>query len=254
MKTHGRIPAFPMGLKPGARRVAVRCQLDLLGRALGPWPRRHAPLLEINCGNGAFLPFLWQCGFDLEASEANHALAEKARASKIPGLLVHATDDQDIPLENDSFDWVILHLATNDPDRAARAAGEGIRLARRGFMLTFWNTASIPSLCHRVSHPGPWATGMPFWQMGKILSRLQAGHITPFSTLPLPPALWKWPIAGLHIPGLPIGAWCIFRIDPGPQYPVTPLPLTVGNVINRQTEPLLEYSPKSDRAQISVKK
>lgn len=245
--------SFPMGLKSGDRRAAMRRQLDLLGKAVAPWPRREAPLLEINCGNGAFLPFLWQAGFDLEASEADPLLADKARARKIPGLIVHAAHDQDIPLENDSFDWVILHLNSNDPTLAASAAAEGIRLARRGFMLTFWNTASLPALYYRLTRKKSWSGGASVWQMGKILAAFHAGRLTNFSTLIFPPGLWGLSLAGVHIPGLPLGAWCIIRLDMGPQYPVTPLPLTVGNVINRNTEPVLEYSPKNRSREMSSK-
>lgn len=231
------------------RRMAKARQLELMGRALAPWPRRQAPLLVINCGNGAFLPFLWQAGFDPEGVEADPEMIEKARSREIPGFVLHQATDQDIPLESDSFDWVILHLKSHGLEQMSQAAEEGLRLARRGLMITFWNSASLAAACWKLAHKKPWISDASWWQIDKILTRLNPGRVTVLSTLALPPCAWHWRLAGLDPAawGLPIGAWCIARVDLGAQYPVTPLPLRVGTVINRQTEPLLEYTQKCAR-------
>lgn len=237
------MPRYPRGVGPSARRFAVACQLALLQKALAPWPRRQAPLLEVNCGNGIFIPFLWQCGFDVHGVEAEFALRQTALRRPVPGLVVHAAQDTGLPFDNDSFDWVILHL--KKPQNLAASAEESIRLARRGFMLTFWNTSSLASLCWSLKSRQPWAAnGANCSVVGQTLRRL--GRLTFLSTLASPVCCWRGSATAVTpvINALPVGSWCIARMDFGNVLPVTPLPLRIGAGLRQGPEPALEYIHK----------
>ncbi|MBD5553304.1 MAG: methyltransferase domain-containing protein [Desulfovibrio sp.] len=236
-----RSASYPAGATPQARRFAMSMQLALLEAALAPWPRRQTPLLEVNCGNGAFLQFLWQCGFDVHGSEADAGLRLRAQKRAVPGAEIHAALDDDLPFENDAFDWVIVHLKTGEADGIASCAGEAARLARRGLMITFWNSGSIPALCWRLTHAKPWAPNTAsWWLVWRLLNGLGLGRVTSHSTLAAPVCAWRrqW---NMTVPGLPLGGWCAIRLDMGPAAPVTPLRL---NLRLRQPEPLIEFAPK----------
>lgn len=238
-------PRYPRGLGPSARRFAIASQLALLQKALAPWPRRQAPLLEVNCGNGSFFPFLWQCGFDVHGVEAEFAVRQTAQRRPVPGLLVYAAQDTDLPFDNDSFDWVILHL--KNPVQLRASAEEAIRLAKRGVMFTFWNSASLPALCFGLTHKQPWApNAIGASAVVRILRKLEAGRLALLSTLACPVCLWKGGSTGVTpgISALPVGAWCIARLDLGNATPVTPLPLRLGASLRQNPEPAIEYAQK----------
>lgn len=238
--------SYPRGVSAAGRRYAMRSQLALMEKALAPWPRRQAPLLEVNCGNGAFLPFLWQCGFDPQGSEIDPSLRGKAQTAKVPGLRIFAAADEDLPFDNDSFDWVILHLRTAESLKTSIA--EGCRLARRGFMLTFWNSSSLPAFCWRFCGKKPWAdAAVPWAAAWRQMRSLAGGRLATLSALLLPGNFWHdpWPANGFGICGHPLGAWCIIRLDMDNTRPVTPLPLRLDAPMPSQAEAVMEYSQKS---------
>lgn len=197
-------------------------------------------MLEVNCGNGAFLEFLWHCGFDIHASEQDPELRIRAQNRAVPQLEVYASPPDDLPFENDSFDWVIIHLASNQPDSLLSCLQEGSRLARRGLLATFWNSASLPALAWNAGNRKSWSdNAVSWWRVFKILHNLRMGRLATFSTLMAPTCYWKkqWKIGGTST--LPLGAWCLVRMDMAPLAPVTPLPLRVGAALGRQ-QPALE--------------
>lgn len=223
----------------------MKMQLAMLERALAPWPRRQAPLLEVNCGNGAFLEFFWNAGFDVQATETDPALRLKAEKRPVPGLEVFSAPDGDLPFDNDSFDWVVIHVKNPAREAIANCAREGARLARRGLMLTFWNSASLPAIWWRLAHTKPWAVNAaPWWRVWRQLSRLSMGRLATISTLAAPVCAWRrqWRFGGC-LRGFPLGAWCAIRLDMGPAQTVTPLPLRL-EVSMPQAGPLMEYAPK----------
>lgn len=242
--------SYPRGVCPVARRFAMSMQLAMLQRALAPWPRRQAPLLEVNCGNGAFLQFLWQSGFDVQGVEADPGLRLAAQKRPVPGLEIYAAHDENLPFANDSFDWVIIHLKTNEEDGIEKCANEGARLARRGIMLTFWNSSSLPALCWAVTHKKPWsANSVSWWSVWRELQSLGLGRIAILSTLLTPVWTWRrqWRFGGT-MRGLPLGAWCAIRVDIGPLSTGTPLPLRLGIKLP-ENEPAMEFAPKRNQLQ-----
>lgn len=246
-----RSASYPRGACPKARRFAMAMQLELLEAALAPWPRRQAPMLEVNCGNGAFLHFLWQSGFDVHGSEADADLRLRAQKRAVPGVEIYAADDQDLPFDNDAFDWVIVHLKTEDAGGIATCANEAARLARRGIMITFWNSASLPAICWRLSHVRTWSpNSAPWWLVWRELNRLGLGPVATMSTLAAPVCAWRrqWNPGG-SLSGLPLGAWCAVRLDIKSGRPVTPLPLRL-NLRLAQPQPLMEFAERTETRKI----
>lgn len=238
-----RSASYPRGVCPAGRRFAMLRQVALLETALAAWPRRQAPLLEVNCGNGAFLEFLWQSGFDVRGTEADAELRKFALRRAVPDLEIYAASDEDLPFENEEFDWVIVHLKTGEEAHIAACANEAVRLARRGLMITFWNSHSLPGLCWRMLHSSKWAeNSASWWVVWRQIDKLNLGSASTFSTLAAPVCAWRKQLRlGSRITRSIFGSWCAIRLDLCPQTPVTPLPLRL-NAGLRQPEPALEYT------------
>lgn len=236
-------------------RFVLEAQFHLLERALAAWPRRAAALLDVNCGSGALLPFLWACGFEVDAVEGDAAARARARA-RCPAATIMAGRDDDLPAEDDAYDWVLLHL--QEPHRLAAALAEARRVARRGFAVTFWNRHSLAGLCARLARaslPGPAAS---WWEVRGALRHLGVGpgRTASLSVLAAPMNTWRKasPLAACNhrLTGLPIGAWGVFRCFLGGGGSVTPLALRLGARLRRGMderlgvpEPALEYDRKS---------
>ncbi|MDE5878841.1 MAG: class I SAM-dependent methyltransferase, partial [Desulfovibrio sp.] len=191
-------------------------QLRLLERALAAWPRRDAALLDVNCGSGAFLPFLWACAFEVDGVEAEASARARAQA-RCPTARVMAGSDDDLPVEDDAYDWVLLQL--REPSRLGAALAEARRVARRGFAVTFWNRHSLAGLCARLARselPGPVTT---WWEVRAALRRMEnappPGSLTSLGALAGPLSTWRAasPLSACNrwVTGLPVGAWAVYR-------------------------------------------
>ena len=229
---------------------ALNMQKLLLQHCLAAWPRRGRTLLEVNCGRGDFLPLLWEYGFDMTATEHDPDLrAEAGRLSDRAEVLT-ATDDH-LPFDDGEFDWVLLHITSQNAQGARKAIAESLRVASSGLALTFWNAASLPFMLHwlklsKTAWPGP---AFCWWQVWRALRSLSAGKISGASVLAGPQGTWKASCAlsggNRVLPWLPMGAWGIIRIDLAKSRPVTPLPLRLGRRHMRRPEPIMECGHKS---------
>lgn len=225
-------------------------QIRLLRQAIAPWPRRDSPLLEINCGDGPFLHFFWQCGFALAATEEEPENRCKARKRNVPSLDLRGASDNDLPFEDDSLDWVVLHIRHPEPDRVQAALLEALRVGKRGIMITFWNKSSLAGFWKALWRKGnPLPTGALF--PGEILETLRAygcRSLKIHSTLWLPACTWeKGNLLGrlnLWFPNSPVGAWCIVRATPGRGGLVTPIRLPFAGQLRHADTPL-EYHKNS---------
>lgn len=222
----------------------------LLQHCLAPWPRRGRALLEVNCGQGLFLPLLWECGFDVTATEA--APEPRAEACRLGTRAeVLAAADDHLSFDDAEFDWVVLHLISPGIDAAEQALREALRVAAAGLIVTFWNAASLPFLLHRLKkRKAPWpAPTFCWWQVWKTLRGLAAGDLCGASALAGPQGTWKTACAlsGCNrvLPWLPLGAWGGIRVNLARSRPVTPLPLRLGRRRLRRPEPALECGHKS---------
>ena len=83
---------------------ALSKQQNLLQQCLAGWPRRKKTLLEINCGQGAFSPLLWECGFDLTVTEVRPEQRTQTAAVMGARAEILAAADDYLPFEDDFFD------------------------------------------------------------------------------------------------------------------------------------------------------
>lgn len=235
----------PPGI-PG--RLALTLRTRLLQSALSAWPRRGKTLLEINSGDGTFLPLLWECGFDITAVESAPSLREKAIARVGCRVAVEAAVDDHLPFDDNAFDRVILHITAPDSGRLACAVAEALRVAADGLIVTYWNSMSLPWLMHsfgkgRYGKPTPVHN---WWRVRRILKSFGIGRLHSLTTLMALPQIARYRIgdcACMH--ALPFGAWGIFRLDLAPPRSVKPMPLFLSRQKLRQPEPAMEYSRKN---------
>ena len=111
-----------------AGQFSLQMQKLLLQHSIAAWPRRGRTLLEINCGGGDFLPLLWECGFDMTATESNPDMRADAGRMADRAEVLAATDDH-LPFDDGEFDWVVLHLVSAGGQSARTAMAEALRVA-----------------------------------------------------------------------------------------------------------------------------
>lgn len=233
---------------PARTGFILAMQKKLLQQALAPWPRRSAPLLEVNCGRGDFLPLLWQCGFDVVATEPDAALREAALACPCPVPEIRSAKDDDLPFEDDFFDWVIVHL-NGETANPCSTLEEALRVGRRGLMFTFWNRNSLPALLLRCFHKGSLPVAAFSWrQLWSYARGLRAGRLCGFTTLCAPVCTWREHscLAGANrwLTSLPLGAWAVIRLDLTSPGSVTPLRMRLEKAM-ASPGPVMEYVNKN---------
>ena len=232
--------------------VLLAARGALMRDALASWPRRGAPLLEVNCGAGEFLPLLWRCGFDVVATEADPELRKSVASRAVPGLELYAASDDSLPFDNDYFDWVIVHLYKNEtPDGDKDAIDEGLRVARRGLMVSFWNSASFPALFGLSRRKPPFRSGYSWFHVYRRLLALRPGTLASYSTLFAPRMAWrnKTIVAmGNCLAFLKaLGGWCLIRVDLNALNTATPIGLKIERNMPGRS-PTFEYSHKNVNA------
>lgn len=220
-------------------RQVFGAQQDLLRAVLAPWTRRGAGLLQINCGDGAFLPMLWDGGFDLAACEHDAALRARAAGRAPRGAEILAAADDHLPFDDGEFDWTAIYVDAASPDRLEASLREARRTARRGMAAMFWNAFSLAGLIWRLSPGGAPVRPQSWRRIRRILRGECPGTITCRSILLGPPALWRGRSRTRTFPAprvpLPIGAWCILRCDFRPARPLTGLPLRLRDALGAPT-------------------
>lgn len=229
---------------------ALDKQQNLLQHSLAVWPRRGKTLLEVNCGQGILSPLLWECGFDLTATELRPELRTRAAAVMGSRAEITAAADDHLPFEDSSFDGVVLHLSGGDKKKMEVAVREALRVTSGGLAVTFWNSASLAYLLHCLQgRKDPWPGPVySWWRVWRMLKEMGGGKACGMSTLAGPRCLWN---SSCSLGGcirklpLPLGAWCVVRLDLGPARPVTPLPLKIKGQRLRRPEPALEYGSKN---------
>lgn len=253
-------PAPPCSPRPAdvaTARFVLTTQLHLLEYALATWTRRDTVLLDINCGGGAFLPFLWGCGFWVDAIEKNPQARARAKM-RCPTANIMAGSDDDLPIEDKAYDWALLHL--QNPQRLNSAIAEARRVARRGFAITFWNRHSLPGICARMVRTRLPGAATTWWEVHRAFRRMAdqpaTDRITSTSALGAPMMTWHAasPLARCNywLKCWPFGAWVVYRCSLGPAGSVTPLALRLGASLRHgmnkslsAPEPALECGNKS---------
>ena len=220
-----------------------RIQNALLQSSIADWRRRGKTLLDINCGDGRFLKSLWHAGFDVSATELNFRLRTLAAQSMGRHAEIFAAQDNDLPFDNASFDWVVLHLkAENDSEILEDVLNEACRVASLGLCLTFWNSAS--PVCFLQKGLSASLGSFNWWHVRRMLLRTDRGCLTTKSTLlfAFAPLRRFWPKLFFNTwkTRIPLGAWTTIRLDMSPKSTLTPLVLPTRFRKMTGLEPVLE--------------
>lgn len=141
---------------------ALERETQLLQHVLSPWPRRGHSLLEVGCGDGHFLEFFWQAGFDVTAVDRASPLLEAARQRLHGRADIQAAAADALPFADNTFDYVALtaplptlppapvpgaHAApAQAPILARDILDEALRVAAKGLLLRCWNPFSLAGL------------------------------------------------------------------------------------------------------------
>ena len=207
--------------------LAQRLQDSLLQAALAPWLHKGAAVLDINCGDGRFLPALLEKGCNVDACEADPALREAAHTAGNGRVEVVAASGDLLPWADNYFDYAIAHMTEADVDRLPALVAEMARVAERGIAVTFWNSASLGGL---GDFAGLAQTSLPWWRVRAALKGLGCGEYSARSTMCLPAGTWKTENlaqANTICTDLPVGAWMVAMLELKPRRTGTPLALRI---------------------------
>lgn len=207
--------------------LAQRLQVPLLQETLAPWLHKGAAVLDINCGDGRFLPALLENGCNVDACEADPALRGQAHVAGNGRVDVVAATGDHLPWGDNYFDYALAHLTAEDVDKLPALVAEMARVAERGIAVTFWNSASLGAL---GDFAGLALVSLPWWRVRSALKGLGSGAYCARSTLCLPAGTWKaqdLAAANSLCSCLPVGAWMVARLDLRPRQTGTPLTLRI---------------------------
>lgn len=208
--------------------LAQRLQVSLLQATLASWLHKGVAVLDINCGDGRFLPLFLQTGCNVDACEADPSLRERASMAGSGRVDVIAASGDHLPWGDNYFDYAVAHMTAEDLDRLPALVAEMARVAERGLAVTFWNTASLAGM----DNFGGLARGaLPWWRVRAALKGHGSGAYSARSTLCLPTSTWKerGPLAPVNslCTCLPVGAWMVACLDLAPRQTGTSLPLRI---------------------------
>lgn len=144
---------------------ALEREKILLQNVLSPWPRRGHSLLEMGCGDGLFLEFFWQAGFDMTAIDRASPLLDTARQRLHGRADIQAGALDALPFADNTFDYVSITSPlpvpapprTHDPAEQKSYAAESlvlaqnilreaVRVSAKGLVLRCWNPFSMAGL------------------------------------------------------------------------------------------------------------
>jgi ubiquinone/menaquinone biosynthesis C-methylase UbiE len=167
----------------------------LFQRLLSPWPRRRQTLLEPGCGTGIFLEFFWEAGFDVSGIDSSSAMLARARKRLGSKAELHLGQVEDLPFEDNEFDFVALITVLEFCSNPEAVIKEAARVARKGLVIGFLNKHSLYYLTHGLNYPGVrksllrQARWFSWWQMRKIIrnvvgpKKVYARSVLPGTTL-----------------------------------------------------------------------
>lgn len=210
---------------------ALRQEEKLLQGLIASWPRRKQKLLDVGCGTGMFLEFLWSCGFDLTALDNSPDMLARAREKIGHRADLHLGSAEHLPFEDREFDYVSLLTVLEFVDDPGLVLREAARVSRKGLVIGFLNRWSLYGLSvglEKKKSTLPLARWFSWPQMrGLIQKNLSPGSITARSILLGPPCTWNQApgIRHLNSAAVPpwMGAFTAVRVDLTAQPAQTPL-------------------------------
>lgn len=113
-------------------------------------PTHRDRVLDVGCGSGNHLLLLHRCGLDITGVDASPYMLTRARERLGPSAALEAGRAEDLPFDDNAFDFVIMiHTLEflDDPLAALREAG---RVARKRVLVGVQNSLSWNGLLKRI--------------------------------------------------------------------------------------------------------
>ncbi|MDR0465813.1 MAG: class I SAM-dependent methyltransferase, partial [Deltaproteobacteria bacterium] len=172
---------------------ALARQKRVLQHLMSRWPRRGCTMLDVGCGAELFSEFLWESGFDVTCLAHNQAMPANAQVRLGSKVSYQAGHAEHLPFDDQSFDYVALLGAPEEPGDPLKALEEALRVAARGVILGFFNACSLARLaqifsCGERMPPVRWLGPMELWRLLRSLPEIQRIRLA--SVLPGPPSSW----------------------------------------------------------------
>lgn len=215
---------------------ALQREYRLFQHLVSDWPRRGQTLLHVGCGTGIFLEMLWEYGFDVTGLDPapDNLAATRERLGQRAELLLGQPDY--LPLEDESMDYVALLSLLEYVDNPHEILAEALRVAARGVLVGFMNSASLyhallgppwPWVKQEKRRCGQWINSIRLARMVKEID--PQARISVRSVLLGWPSSWKnSPVArrcnSLELP-VALGAYAVMRIDRANAIPLTSIGL-----------------------------
>ncbi len=219
----------------------------LLRHSLEAWSGKGFSLLEINGARCDFLPVFAESAFDVTVTAASPEVRDALANQREYAVTISADHDDDLSFEDESFDVAVLHLATRDPARPRKSMDEASRVAKRGVVVCFWNSLSLPFLLmspERKKHFSPLHNALGVWRHFKAnASGAVSGAGTLFFSLNPPTAPLLARCFGWYA-SLPFGAWSVVTMAKDRARPGTGLPLRFSPPPLHPLEPAMEFSKR----------
>jgi SAM-dependent methyltransferase len=218
---------------PLGRYVLAR-EKRFLQHMISPWPRRRQHLLEVGCGTGFFLEMFWEAGFDVTGVDRAPTMISRARERMGDRVDFHLGVAEELPFDDNEFDFVSLITVLEFCDDPARALCEAHRVARKGVLVGFLNRYSLYYLSRGRKRKGREtgllrnATWFSWPEMKRILIETMGTHPMQARSILLgPPSTWRSCPGVNQFNELPLFPWCgafaAVRVDLYGKPVVTPL-------------------------------
>ncbi len=193
-------------------------------------------MLYVECGTGHFLETFWAAGFDITATVSSPADLHKTRTRIGRRAELHLTHPDDLPFEDNSYDYVLLITTLDYCPRPNQILAEASRVCAKEMLISFLNKHSLYllSLARSKNTRAPRPTNWWSWpsmrlcvyhNLGPRRVRSKAG------ILPGPYHTWHARAAckavnSLLCPNI-FGAYCTMLLDMTGERVRTPLPAWV---------------------------
>lgn len=177
---------------------ALEQEKKLILTLISNWRRRNQCLLEVGCGTGVFLETLYLAGFSITGLDCSPAMLSKARARLGRHADLHLGRAEDLPFEDNEFDYVALITLLEFCSEPVQVIREAARVCKKELLIGFLNRFSCYYLTHGLTvqknpaSPLKQASWKSWPEMRRLIHRA-VGHrnLHAGSVLPGPKVSWQ---------------------------------------------------------------
>lgn len=172
---------------------ALNQEARLVKSLAADWPSKGRTFLEVGCGSGIFLNVLHQAGFDVTGVDNSPIMLNAARERMGDKVDLHLADAEDLPFDDDYFDYVGLFSILEFTEDPQPFLSEAVRVASKGIITLNLNRFSFFNLVKGGT--ASYMLGNAKWygpmEIGRILKKVTGKKIAMVRSILLgPPSTW----------------------------------------------------------------